>query len=227
MEYRTLILADASAKATERLDDLRELCRVYAGYFNEAVGLAVLETKDLEKLNRDALYAVADGIEYVKPLPPAPESEPVAAAFVYRDDGTPDWSAICDDTTDLALYGGPPLRENGDAIIVPEPGDEPLPPAMTAPIIELKRGIWELTGLFAEPAPEGWLAITTQSRKMAAWMCAAIILENIDARCDEERLHVPATAGFRLEHEVATVVRAVAKVHRYWAASLAEQLALT
>ena len=48
MEYKTLILADTSAAALERIDDLRELCRVYAGYFNEAVGLAVLETKDLE-----------------------------------------------------------------------------------------------------------------------------------------------------------------------------------
>jgi hypothetical protein len=225
MEYRTLILADASANGSSRLDDLRELCRIYAGYFNEAIGLAVLKTKDLERLNKDALYAVADGIEYVKPLPPE-EPEPLpppGSTFVLREDGTPDWRATCAGLGDLALYGGAPMCEDGNPLLAPEPGDEALPPAVNDAILEIKRGVWETAGLFAEPAPDGWLAITTRSRKMAAWMCAAIILENVDARCDEERLYVPAAADFRLEGEVLTVVSAVAKVHAYWSASVAQQ----
>ncbi len=221
MEYKTLILADTSAAALERIDDLRELCRVYAGYFNEAVGLAVLETKDLERLNKDALYAVKDGIEYVKPLPPQREPPPVTEAFVYREDGRPDWPAMTAGAAELALYGGTPVRRNDNPLDVPEPAAEGTPPVVNETILELKRGIWETTGLFAEPAPDGWMSLTCSSRKMAAWMCAAIILENIEARCDEERLYVPAAADFEVETEVRDVIDAVAKVHQYWAASIA------
>lgn len=223
MEYRTLILADASAAALERIDDLRGLCRVYAGYFNEAVGLAVLDTKDLERLNKDALFAVKDGIEYVKPLPPKPESPVATADVVYREDGRPDWPAMTAAGGELALYGGSPVRSYDNALEVPEPEGEATPPAVNEAVLELKRGIWETTGLFAEPASDGWLSVTCSSRKMAAWMCAAIILENVDARCDEERLYVPAAADFEVEREVRDVIAAVAKVHQYWVGSIARQ----
>ena len=79
--------------------------------------------------------------------------------------------------------------------------------------------------MFSEPGLPGWLAITCHNKRMAAWMCAAIILENVDARCDEERLYVPACADFAVEDEVRSVVRVVAKVHRYWSVSIAEQVA--
>lgn len=220
MEYKTLILADTSAAALERIDDLRELCRVYAGYFNEAVGLAVLETKDLERLNKDALYAVKDGIEYVKPLPPQPEPPAVTEAFVYREDGRADWPTMNAAGGELALYGGTPVRSNDNPLDVPEPEAEGTPPVVNETVLELKRGIWETTGLFAEPAQDGWMSITCNSRKMAAWMCAAIIIENIEARCDEERLYVPATAAFEVQAELRDVIAAVAKVHQYWAASI-------
>jgi hypothetical protein len=55
---------------------------------------------------------------------------------------------------------------------------------------------------------------------MAAWMCAAIILENVDARCDEERLYVPAAPGYDLKNEVKSVITVVAKVHHYWTAHI-------
>lgn len=45
----------------------------------------------------------------------------------------------------------------------------------------MRRGIWETTGLYAEATEAGWLAVTCESRTMAAWLCAAIILENVDA----------------------------------------------
>ena len=74
------------------------------------------------------------------------------------------------------------------------------------------------TGLFSEPAEEpGWLAITCRTRQQAAWMCACIILENVDARLDEEdRLLVPAGPEFTLKGEVKSVVTVVAKVAHYW-----------
>lgn len=223
MEYKTLILADASALASNRIEDLRELCRSYAGYFNEPVGLAVVETKDLERINNEALQAVANGIEYVKPIPPAPMT---AAEFLFKEDGKPDWGEMWQSFCELALYGGPPHRGDDSALMVPEVEvDAPTP--INDMVLEIKRGIWETSGLYAEPASNNWMAVTCDSRKMAAWMCAAIILENVDARCDEERLYVPASPDFDLKVEVKSVITVVAKVHHYWQAHIESQAAAT
>jgi len=46
---------------------------------------------------------------------------------------------------------------------------------------------------------------------MAAWMCAAIILENVAARVDDERLLVPAGPGYQLKDEVKSIITVVAK----------------
>ncbi len=221
MEYKTLILADASAHDSNRINDLRELCRSYASYFNEPIGLAVLETKDLERLNNGALLAVADGIEYVKPIPAAPMT---AAEFLYNEDGTPNWGDMWQTFCELALYGGPPHRGDDSALLVPE-AEEDAPTRVNETIEEIKRGIWETSGLYAEPSSNNWMAVTCSSRKMAAWMCAAIILENVDARCDEERLYVPASPDFDLKTEVKSVVTVVAKVHHYWQAHIESQQA--
>jgi len=56
---------------------------------------------------------------------------------------------------------------------------------------------------------------------MAAWLCASIILENVDARCEGERLFVPAHASFTLKNQVKSVVTVVAKTHHYWMAHVA------
>jgi hypothetical protein len=139
-----------------------------------------------------------------------------AATFVYRDDGRPDWSAMWTDFCELALYGGPPHRGPDDALhagIVEEntdTGDDA--------IAELRRGIWETTGLFAEPAATGWLAITCESATLAAWLCAAIILENVDARCDGDLLLLPASPSFGITNEVKSVITVLAKTHHYWQA---------
>jgi sirohydrochlorin cobaltochelatase len=86
------------------------------------------------------------------------------------------------------------------------------------PVQEIRRGIWETTGLYAEPSENSWLAVTCESPRMAAWLCASIILENVDARCDEERLLVPAHPSFSLTDEVKSVITVVAKTHHYWSA---------
>ena len=67
-----------------------------------------------------------------------------------------------------------------------------------------------------EAAEPGWIAITCASARMAAWLCAAIILENVDARVEGTRLLVPAGPGFALEDQVKSVVTVVAKTHHYW-----------
>ena len=86
---------------------------------------------------------------------------------------------------------------------------------------EMKRGIWEITGLYGEPAAHGWLAVTCESRVMAAWLCAAIILENVDARIDEDRLLVPAGPDYALTDQVKSIITVVAKTHHYWKAHIA------
>jgi hypothetical protein len=52
---------------------------------------------------------------------------------------------------------------------------------------------------------------------MAAWMCACIILENVDARLDaDDRLLVPVSPDFTMRDQVKSVVTVVAKVAHYW-----------
>ena len=142
-----------------------------------------------------------------------------AAPFVWRADGRPDWRAMWSSFCELALFGGPPHRGPDNPLRAVTPaGDGPGP---TDAVAEIRRGIWETTGLFAEPATPGWLAVSCSSPKMAAWLCATIILENVDARVDEERLLVPANPSFTLEDEVKSVITVVAKTHHYWTAHAA------
>lgn len=149
-------------------------------------------------------------------IAPAPPAAPMsAAAFVWRDDGRPDWGAMWESFCELALYGGPPHRGPDQALEAPA---ERAASADEAMLGELRRGIWETTGLYAEPGEPGWLAITCESPRMAAWLCAAIILENVDARLDDDRLLVPARDGYRLDDEVKSIITVVAKTHHYWEA---------
>ncbi|MQA00482.1 MAG: hypothetical protein GEU80_14325 [Dehalococcoidia bacterium] len=132
------------------------------------------------------------------------------------------WEGFCE----LALYGGPPHRGEDSALVaLAEPEAEAASEEFDA-IDEIRRGIWETTGLYSEPDEPGWVAVSGRDRRMAAWMCAAIILENVDARFDEDRLLVPAAASFRLKDEVKSVITVVAKVNHYWQAHVMEQEAL-
>jgi len=146
---------------------------------------------------------------------PAPAAVPMSAApFLFREDGRPDWGAMWQSFCELALYGGPPHRGPDSALRAPDATDATA--ADTEMIAEMQRGIWETTGLYSEPAKPGWLAITCDSPRMAAWLCAAIILENVDARMDDDRLLVPAGPGYRLKDQVKSIVTVVAKTHHYW-----------
>ena len=147
------------------------------------------------------------------PSLPAPMS---SAEFVYREDGRPDWGAMWQSFCDLALFGGPPHRGEESALRHVE-GLAGSTPTEIYPAEEIRRGIMETTGLGATgDASDGWLMISCDSTKMAAWMAASILLENVDARCEGARLFVPASAAFRLTDEVKSVITVVAKVHHYW-----------
>jgi len=156
----------------------------------------------------------------VSDIAPAPAAAPMSAApFVLRDDGRPDWGAMWESFCELALYGGPPHRGPDNPLRAPN--DSRAAPASSPEMLEeLRRGIWETTGLYAEAAEPGWLSVTCDSPRMAAWLCATIILENVDARVEEDRLLLPASPDYRLEDEVKSIITVVAKTHHYWQAHI-------
>ena len=145
-----------------------------------------------------------------------------SAPFVWREDGRPDWARMWTTFCELALYGGPPQRGPESPLRAPATQAADCDGEMLA---EMRRGIWETTGLYAESFGPGWLSVTCDSPMMAAWMCAAIILENVAARVDDDRLLLPAAPGYQLKDEVKSIITVVAKTHHYWQAhvNVAEQ----
>ena len=181
------------------------------------VSLATIPACCLDAL-RPALTRARESriAEYRPALPPNPMS---AAPFLLRDDGRPDWGAMWESFCELALYGGPPHRGPDSPLRAPE-GADITDASDQAMLDELRRGIWETTGLYAETAGPGWLAVTCASRMMAAWLCATIILENVEARVEEDRVLLPAGPAYRLEDEVKSIITVLAKTHHYWQAHI-------
>jgi hypothetical protein len=154
----------------------------------------------------------------LREIDPPSTADPAAmssAPFVWRRDGRPDWGAMWTTFCDLALYGGPPQRGAESALRAPDRAGGVISAPPSTILAELQRGILETTGLPAEAGDPGWIAIVCESRRMAAWLCAAIIVENVDARVEGDRLLVPAGADFVLEDEVRSVITVVAKTHHY------------
>jgi sirohydrochlorin cobaltochelatase len=140
-----------------------------------------------------------------------------AAPFVWRADGRPDWGAMWQSFCDLALHGGPPHRGPADALPGPASTDS-VPCSDPEMLRELRRGILETTGLIAEETSAGWLAVTCASPEMAAWLRAAIVLENVAALARGRCLLLPAGPRFTLVDEVKSVITVLAKTHHYWTA---------
>ena len=209
---RVLLIADEAIGATAA-QRAQQWAQGLADYLGEAVGLAFAESRHVEA----AATAAEDGGAgaFIDEVAPAPQTTMSSADFVWLEDGRPDWGSMWQSFCELALFGGPPHRGEDSALrhvldtrALAEDFD---------PVGEIRRGIFETTGLYAEPADEdGWLAVTCESTKMAAWLAAAIILENVDARFDEERLLVPASPSFALKDEVKSVITVLAKTHHYW-----------
>jgi sirohydrochlorin cobaltochelatase len=192
---------------------LREFCQSLSNVINEPVILRIERDPDAPVVEEPA-------VDECTPDPAAPMA---AAPFVYLEDGRPDWGTMWQSFCELALYGGPPHRGPDDPVLEPTV-DDALDTGSES-LEEIRRGIFETTGLQAEPSPPHWMAVRCESRRMAAWMCAAIILENVDARCEDETLYVPASPTFELKNEVKSVITVIAKVHHYWQAHVEEQAA--
>lgn len=195
--------------------DAAALCHEWAQGLADALGQPVEYGRADADAVRGALDRAAVRARLVA-VPPAPPDAMTSGDFVYLPDGRPNWGAMWQSFCELALFGGPPHRGEDTALrhltTAARSGE-----AEVDAVEEIRRGIAETTGLAAvRDASDGWLAIECDSPKMAAWMAASILLENVDARCEGDQLCVPASAAFRLQDEVKSVITVVAKVHHYW-----------
>jgi hypothetical protein len=207
---RIVLIVDAAAPA-----GAREACDEAAAALARRTSMPVtLASVPIETL--DAVQPlIRRGRGRLRELAPPDPGAMTSAPFRRRPDGRPDWAAMWTTFCELALHGGPPHRGAGQALRGPG-GTAPAAAAPPEILAELERGIRETTGLEAAPAEPGWIAVACESRRMAAWLCATIILENVEARVDDARLLLPAGADFTLADQVKSVITVVAKTHHYW-----------
>lgn len=220
----TVLLVPGRSQGRARLPDLQDFCATLSTYLQEDVGLWVIDEDDWETAIASApsIQRLEQMDHHGEPIIPLPMS---AAPFKYRDNGQPDWGAMWTGFCELALYGGPPHRGADAALVKPEVAAGDI--RRDEMVDEIIRGIEETTGLIAEPAPGGWLRIACDSKRMAAWLCATIILENVDARVEGADLFVPGDAGFELKDQVKSVITVVAKSNHYWQTHIANEQGLS
>ena len=216
-EVRVRIIA-TNTLDWERTKDLRALGGSLAAFLGERVEF-IWARPELAALARDAVEPMTGDapVELLSPI--RVQTQGMAAADLTMDaDGRPNWSALWESFCELAYFGGPPHR--GEDSMVRAIAEIPRVSAEGGfdPVAEIRRGVFLTTGMFSEPSEKpGWLAISCRSSKQAAWMCACIVLENVEARLDDDgRLLVPANPTFTLKDEVKSVITVVAKVNHYW-----------
>lgn len=141
-------------------------------------------------------------------------SAPMASAPMrYKDDGSVDWGNMWDSFCVLASEGGP--RHRPTMLLAPSEQNAALPPYREV-VREIIRGIDEVSGLRAQDARPGWVAVECESPAMASWLAEAIVEENVQAQAVREKLFVPAGARFTVKGEIKNVITAVAKTSHYW-----------
>jgi sirohydrochlorin cobaltochelatase len=144
------------------------------------------------------------------------KAAPMASAPVrYTPDGRVDWGNMWDSFCALPRDGGPPHRPT---MLEPDEPADPRDPAYLAVVHEIARGVAAVSGLGAEPATPGWVAVICPQPGMARWLAEAIVEENVAARHEGSRLLLPAGLGYTLKGEIKNVITAVAKTTHYWSA---------
>lgn len=217
-----VLIIPTKSRGMNYLPDLQDFCATLSTYLQETVGLWMVEEDRWTIIVEDsqAFQQLEKMDHHGEPIVASPMS---AAPFVYRDDGQPDWGTMWKGFCELALYGGPPHRAPEDALRMQAVAPEAV--VEDSLIHEIARGILETTGLTATPAPGGWLSVQCDSNRMAAWLSAVIILENVDARSAGDVLFVPGDKGFALKDQVKSVITVVAKANHYWQEHLANESA--
>jgi hypothetical protein len=223
MPSKITITVDTSLPAAQH-PDWGDLCGSLASIHSEPVTLAIVDTKVVQAAWDAAVASEAPDLRTFEPKPPV--DAPMSSAPFVWEEGTelpkPKWGSMWESFCELALYGGPPHRGLAQTLTAESPAAE-VEEDIDA-VEEIRRGIWETTGLYSEPVPPNWLAVKCASPTMAAWLCATIILENVEARSEGDILYVPASADFHLKDQVKSVITVVAKCNHYWQAHMGLQV---
>jgi hypothetical protein len=181
-------------------------------------GVSAADLAELERLERaiDAMLPPLYRGRYEEVAPVSMGS----ASLKYDADGKVAWDEIWTTFCDLALAGGPPHR---GTMLEPATSAEAHaePDAYHKVTEEIGRGIWMVTFLHVLPmAAPGWIAVICRGPTMASWLTRAIVAENVHARCENEKLYLPAGPRYRVEKEIKNVITSLAKTNHYWSEHL-------
>ncbi len=144
---------------------------------------------------------------------------PMASApLVYNDDQTVAWERMWDSFCVLASVGGPPHRAT---MLQPETTADAASPEYQASVAEIVRGIRLVSGLRAEAAESGWIAVECEHAAKARWLSEQIRQENVASFQRGNCFFVPVGQRFTVKGEVKNVITAVAKTTHYWQEHLA------
>jgi sirohydrochlorin cobaltochelatase len=137
----------------------------------------------------------------------------VSAPLVYNGDQSVAWDRMWDSFCVLASAGGPPHR---GVFLHAQTNADPHSPGYQAAVAEIIRGIKLVSGLSAQAAETGWIAVTCEGAVQARWLSEQINQENVAARARGAQLLVPVGEDFTLKGEIKNVVTVVAKTTHYW-----------
>ena len=153
---------------------------------------------------------------------PADKRAPMAAApMVYNDDESVAWERMWDSFCVLASAGGPPHRAT---TLQAQTIDDPTSEGYRTAVAEIIRGIHLVSGLTAEAAETGWIAVECGQPIQARWLSEQIEQENVASFVQGSRFFVPVGASFTLKGEIKNVITAVAKTTHYWNEHLAAEM---
>lgn len=136
-----------------------------------------------------------------------------SAPLVYNPDQSVAWDQMWDTFCVLASVGGPPHR--GDMLraqVDADPNSEGYQWAAN----EIIRGIALVSGLPAQTAQTGWIAIECGEASKAHWLSDQIVQENVESYYAVTQLFVPVGDDFTLKGEIKNVITVVAKATHYW-----------
>jgi sirohydrochlorin cobaltochelatase len=143
-----------------------------------------------------------------------------AAPLVYNDDESVAWERMWDSFCVLASAGGPPHRAS---LLQPPASPDPTSAGYQANVAEIVRGIRLVSGLAAEAAEPGWVAVECGQAAKARWLSEQIRQENVASLQRGSRFFVPVGEHFTVKGEVKNVITAVAKTTHYWQDHLAAE----
>lgn len=146
-----------------------------------------------------------DAVDKRGPMPAAP--------IVYNEDSSIAWERMWGIYCVLASAGGPPHR--GTRLEAQLDADLNSEGYRTA-VAEIVRGIRLVSGLSAQAAETGWIAVECGQASKARWLCEQIVQENVASFHRGTRLFVPVGEHFTLRGEIKNVITVVAKTTHYW-----------